>query len=101
MVEYMGGSMPRIYAALDNKQVEYQSPTIEVEVKINNQTISILTDSRASHSYINSNIIEIFHLKRSKHKKYYYKKCQGNNLCNVGDVRGITYIGTTLTKVKE
>jgi hypothetical protein len=24
-MEYMGGSMPMIYAALDNKQVEYQS----------------------------------------------------------------------------
>ena len=60
-IEDMGGSMPRIYAALDNKQVEYQSPMIEVEGKINNQPISILIDPGASHSYINSNIVEIFH----------------------------------------
>jgi hypothetical protein len=33
-IEDMGGSMPRIYATLDNKQVEYQSPIIEVEGKI-------------------------------------------------------------------
>jgi hypothetical protein len=65
----MGGNMPRIYAALDNKQVEYQSPMIEVEGKIDNQPITILIDYGASHSYINSNIVEIFHLQRSKHKK--------------------------------
>jgi hypothetical protein len=28
-------------------------------------------------------------------------KGQGNNLYNVGDVREITYIGTSLTKEKE
>ena len=61
--------MPRIYVALDNKQAEYQSPMIEVESKIDNQPIAILIDSRASHNYINSNIVEIFHLQRSKHKK--------------------------------
>ena len=36
----MGGSMPRIYAALDNKQAEYQSPKIEMEGKINNEPIA-------------------------------------------------------------
>jgi hypothetical protein len=66
----MGGSMPRIYAALENKQEKYQSPMIEVEGKINNHIIAILVDSGASYSYINSNIVEIFHLKMSKHKKY-------------------------------
>jgi hypothetical protein len=64
-MEYMGGSMPRIYASLDNKQEKYQSPMIEVEGKINNQLITILIDSGASHSYINSNIVEGFHLKVS------------------------------------
>jgi predicted aspartyl protease len=67
----MGGSMPKIYASLDNKKVEYQSPMIEVEGKIDNQPIAILIDSGASHSYINANIVEIFHLQRSKHKKYW------------------------------
>ena len=61
----MGGRMPRIYEALDNKQVEYQSRMIEVEGNIDNHPIEILIDSRAIHSYINSNIVEIFHLQRS------------------------------------
>jgi predicted aspartyl protease len=62
IVEYMGGIMPRTYAALENKQEKYQSPMIEVEGKINNQPIEILIDYGASHSYINSNIVERFHL---------------------------------------
>jgi hypothetical protein len=69
-MEDMGGSMPRIYASLDNKQAEYQSPMIEVEGNIDNQPITILIDYGASDSYINSNIIKRFHLQRSRHKKY-------------------------------
>jgi hypothetical protein len=65
----MGGSMSRIYASLYNKQVEYQSLVIEVEGKIDNQSIAILIDSIAIHSYINANIVEIFHLQISRHKK--------------------------------
>jgi hypothetical protein len=65
----MGGNMPRIYAALDKNQEEYQSPMIEVEGKIDNQSMEILIDSEVIHSYINYNIVEIFHLQRSKHKK--------------------------------
>jgi hypothetical protein len=70
-VEDMGGIMPRIYASLDKKQAEYKSPMIEVEGKIDNHPIAILIDSEATHSYINDNIVEIFHLQRSKHKKYW------------------------------
>jgi hypothetical protein len=35
-VEDMGRNVPRIYAAMDNKQAEFQSHMIEVEGKINN-----------------------------------------------------------------
>ena len=68
-MEDMGRIMLRIHAALDNNQVEYQSPMIEVEGKINNDPITILIESGAIHSYINSIIIERFHLQISKHKK--------------------------------
>jgi predicted aspartyl protease len=33
---------------------------IEVEGKINNQTIAILIDLGASHSYLDPNMVEIF-----------------------------------------
>jgi hypothetical protein len=65
-VEDMGRNVPRIYAALDNKQVEFQSHMIEVEGKINNQPIAILIDSGASHSYLDPKMVERFQLPRSK-----------------------------------
>ena len=55
--------------ALENKQAEYQSPMIEVEGKIDNHHISILIGYGAIHSYINSNIVEIFHFQRINHNK--------------------------------
>jgi hypothetical protein len=68
-VEDMGSRMPRIYIALDNKQVEYQSHMIEVEGMINNQPFTILIDLGARHSYIDPRVVESFHLSRSKHEK--------------------------------
>jgi hypothetical protein len=65
-VEYMGINVPRIYATLDNKQVEFQSHMIEVEGKINDQPISILIDLGASHSYLDPKMVERFQLPRSK-----------------------------------
>ena len=65
-VEDMGRKMARIYATLDNKQAKYQSHMIEVEGMINNQTIAILIDSGASHSYIDPKMVERLHLPRSK-----------------------------------
>jgi hypothetical protein len=62
----MGKRMPRIYAALDNKQDKFQSHMIEVEGKINDQPISILIDSGAIHSYIDPKMVERFHFPRSK-----------------------------------
>jgi hypothetical protein len=71
MVEDMGINVPRIYAALDNKQVEFQSHMIEVEGKFNNQTIATLTDSGATHSYIDPKMVEIMHFPRSNLRKYW------------------------------
>jgi hypothetical protein len=67
----MGRRVPRIYASLDNKQVEFQSYMIEVEGMINNHTLTILIDSRDSHSYIYPKRVVIFQLPRSKHGKYW------------------------------
>jgi hypothetical protein len=70
-VEDMGRSVPRIYAVLDNKQAKFQSHMIEVEGMINNQVISILIDSRDSHSYIYPKMVEMFHFPRINHEKYW------------------------------
>jgi hypothetical protein len=71
MMEDMGKGVPRIYVALDNKQAEFQSHMIEVKGMINNQTIVILIDSGSIHIYIDPKIVEILHLPRSKHGKYW------------------------------
>jgi predicted aspartyl protease len=68
-VEDMGRNVSSIYASLDNKQAEYQSHMIEVEGMINNQTLVILIDSGASHSYIGPKMVESFRLPRIKHGK--------------------------------
>ena len=60
-MEDMGSKMLRIYAALDNKQAEFQSHMIEVEVMINNRPLVILIDSGASHSYIDPRVVESLH----------------------------------------
>ena len=39
---------------------------IEVEGKINNNIVSILIDSGASHCYIDPKIVDIYHLEKSK-----------------------------------
>ena len=70
IVEEMRRSMPRIYASLDNRQVDYQSHMIEVESKINSHPITSLIDFGASHSYVDPNMVDIFKLKRYKHEKF-------------------------------
>jgi hypothetical protein len=68
-VEDMGSIMPRIYAALDNKQAEFQSHMIEVEGMINNRPLIILIHLGARHSYVDPRVVESLHLSRSKHEK--------------------------------
>jgi hypothetical protein len=69
IVEDIGSRVPRIYAALDKKQDEFQSHMIEVEGMINNHVFNILIDSGASHSYVDPRVVESLQLSRSKHGK--------------------------------
>jgi hypothetical protein len=69
MVEDVRKSMPRIYAALDNRQVDYQFHMIKVEGEIDNQPIAILIYYGASHSCIDPKLVERFKLKKCKHEK--------------------------------
>jgi hypothetical protein len=58
-----------IYAALDDRQEEYQSNMIEVEGKIINQHVAILIDSREIHCYIDPKIVDRLHLEKSMLEK--------------------------------
>ena len=51
-------TMPRINAALENRQAYYQTSMVEVEGKINQIPIAILIDPRSSLSYISPNLVE-------------------------------------------
>ena len=51
-------TMPRINAALENRQADYQTSMVEVEGKINQTPISILIDPGSSLSYISPNLVE-------------------------------------------
>jgi hypothetical protein len=61
--------MGRIYEALEDQQIEYQSHMIKVEGKIVTHHVAILIDSRAIHCYIDPKIVDILHLEKSKLEK--------------------------------
>ena len=49
---------PKINAAMENRQAEYQTSMVEVEGMINQTLVTILIDSGASLSYIAPQIVE-------------------------------------------
>jgi hypothetical protein len=71
IIEDVGKIMPRIYATLENRQVDYQSHMIEVEGKIDNHPIAILIDYGVSHRYIDPKLVKRFKLKKCKHEHYW------------------------------
>ena len=58
----MARSMPKIYAALENRQAKHQTYMVEIEGMINNRPISILIDLGASLSYISHRIVDLCEL---------------------------------------
>ena len=57
-VSDLARTMSRINAALENRQVDYQTSMVEVEGKLNQIPISILIDPWASLSYISPDLVE-------------------------------------------
>ena len=51
-------TMPRINAALKNRQADYQTSMVEVEGKLNQTPIYNLIDPGASLSYISPDLVE-------------------------------------------
>ena len=63
--------VPRIYAALEDRQADHQSTMVEFAGKIVEQFVSILTDPGSTHSYITPRVVDIFAFKKLKHRKYW------------------------------
>eukprot|EP00253_Pinus_taeda_P032987 PITA_32987 len=68
MVGEVGRSVPRINAALDDRQAEYQPTMVEFEGKISDLTIAVLIDPGATLSYVSPKIVERCNLQPVKFK---------------------------------
>eukprot|EP00253_Pinus_taeda_P022348 PITA_22348 len=64
----VGRSIPRINAALEDRQAEYQPTMVEFEGKISNLTISVLIDPGATLSYVSPKVVERCNLQSVKFK---------------------------------
>eukprot|EP00253_Pinus_taeda_P030735 PITA_30735 len=64
----VGHSIPRIIAALDDRQAEYPPTMVEFEGKISDLTITILIDPGATLSYVSPKIVEHCKLEPVKFK---------------------------------
>ena len=60
IVGQLARMVPRIYAALEDLQEDYQSIVVEVEGNIAKQSISILIEPGSTHSYFSPKIVESF-----------------------------------------
>ena len=60
--------VPRIYAALEDRQEYHQSIVVEVIGKIVEQSISNLIDPGSTHSYISPRVVEVCALRKAKHR---------------------------------
>lgn len=66
MVGDVARSMPRINAALDDHQEEFQPTMIECKGTIAKQLISVLFDPSASLSYVSPKVVDKCRLQSSK-----------------------------------
>eukprot|EP00253_Pinus_taeda_P015903 PITA_15903 len=64
----VGRSVPRINAALEDRQAEYQPTMVEFEGKISSLPISVLIDPGATLSYVNPKVVERCNLQSVKFK---------------------------------
>eukprot|EP00253_Pinus_taeda_P012641 PITA_12641 len=64
----VGRSIPRINAALEDRQAEYQPTMVEFEGNISNLTVSILIDPGATLSYVSPKVVERCKLQSTRFK---------------------------------
>ena len=62
-------AVPRIYAALEDRQEDHQSSVVEVAGNIVEQSVSILIDPGSMHSYITPRVVEICAFKKVNNRK--------------------------------
>ena len=61
--------VPRIYAALEDRQENHQSIMVQIQGKIIEQSIYVLIDPVSTHNYITPKLVEMCAFKKLKHNK--------------------------------
>jgi hypothetical protein len=61
--------MPRIYAAMDNKQADHQASVVEMEGMIANHLVSILIDPGSNLIYVSPQTVDKCKLQPVRHVK--------------------------------
>ena len=61
--------IPRIYAALEDRQEDHHSTIDEVVGKIVEKSVYVLIDPGSTHNYITPRVVEICDFKKVKHSK--------------------------------
>ena len=79
-------TVPRIYAALEDHQVDHQSTMVEVEGKIAEQSVSVLIGPGSTHSYITPKIVDIFAFKKLKYNKSWLVQLATGTKRKVSDI---------------
>ena len=69
IVGQVAREVPRIYAALEDRQEDHQSIVVEDAGKIVEKPISILINTGSTHSYITPRVVEICVFRKVKHRK--------------------------------
>jgi hypothetical protein len=65
----MGINVHSINAAMDGRQDDHQSTIVEIEVKVNNNPISILISPVTTLSYVTPGLVDSKKLKKVNHSK--------------------------------
>ena len=66
IVGQVARAIPRICAALEDRQEDHQSTVVEVVGKIVEQSVSILIDPGSTHNYITPRVVDICAFKKVK-----------------------------------
>ena len=62
-------AIPRIYAALEDRQVDHLSTVVEVTGKIVEQYVCILIEPGSTHNYITPRVVDICSFNKVKDRK--------------------------------
>ena len=79
-------TIPRIYAALEDRQENHRSTMLQVEGKIVEKSYFVLIEPRSTHSYITPRVVEMCAFKKLKHSNSWLVQLATRNKRKVSEV---------------